>query len=548
MTQDNASPATLSALLARNLDLRAESVAFVEGERGITYREFDAMVRRSAAWLAGQGVKPGDRVAVWLVNRIEWLALYFGLARLGAALMTVNTRYRSHELAYILERSQAGLLVLQLNFRKIDFPAVLRDVPLEAARALRKVVVVDAGEDMPAEVLGRPTIRFDLAALPEAGTPEAGTPEAGMPEAGAPDAPCVLFTTSGTTSGPKLVVHTQCTIAQHALNVAKGFDLEADDVRLLAALPLCGTFGLSGVMAAFAAGRPVVLMDTFDGPEAARLLNAQRITHLFGSDEMFQRIIESAPAGDRPFPHARVFGFASFQPGALEVTQNAWARGMPMIGLYGSSEVQALFSLQDRDLPLQERILGGGRPACPAARIRIRDAETGALLPTGQVGAVEIQSPTNFVGYLDNPEATARSIDAEGYFSTGDAGYLREDGSFVYQTRLGDTMRLGGYLVSPAEIESVIKTVPGVRDVQIVAVEIGPQIKPVAFVVAQPGQAPTEAAVIAAAKTVLAPFKVPAHVWLVDEFPVTQSSNGTKIQRVKLREMALERLTRTPAA
>jgi len=539
-------PATLSALLARNLDLRGESVAFVEGEREITYREFDAMVRRSAAWLAGQGVKPGDRVAVWLVNRLEWLALYFGLARLGAALMTVNTRYRSHELAYILERSQASLLVLQLNFRKIDFPAVLRDVPLEAAHALRKVVVVDAGEDMPAQVLGRPTIRFDLAALPDA--PDHATPAAGTPDAGTPDAPCVLFTTSGTTSGPKLVVHTQYTATQHSLNVGKGFDFEADDVRLLAALPLCGTFGLSGVMAAFAAGRPVVLMDTFDGPEAARLLNAQRITHLFGSDEMFQRIIESAPADDRPFPHARVFGFASFQPGTAQVMQNAWARGMPMLGLYGSSEVQALFSLQDRNLPLQDRILGGGRPACPAARIRIRDAETGALLPAGQVGAVQIKSPTNFVGYLDNPEATAGSIDAEGYFSTGDAGYLREDGSFVYQTRLGDTMRLGGYLVSPAEIESVIKTVPGVQDVQIVAVEIGPQIKPVAFIVAQPGRAPAEAAVVAAAKAVLAPFKVPARVWLVDEFPVTQSSNGTKIQRVKLREMALERLAQAPAA
>ena len=532
MPQDDTLPATLSALLARNLALRGDAVAFVEGRRAVTYREFDAMVRRSAAWLAAQGVQPGDRVAVWLVNRIEWLAIYFGLARLGAALMAVNTRYRSHELAYILERSQASLLVLQLNFRKIDFPAVLRDVPPESALALRKIIVVDAGDNLPAQVLGRPTVGFDLAALPDADAPDRATP----------DAPCVLFTTSGTTSGPKLVVHTQHTIARHGQNVAGGFGLGPDDTRLLAALPLCGTFGLTGVMAAFAAGRPVVLMDTFDGPEAARLLNAQRITHLFGSDEMYQRIIENAPAGDRPFPTVRVFGFASFQPGVLDVTQSAWARGMPMIGLYGSSEVQALFSLQERTLPLEDRILGGGRPACPEARVRIRDVETGALLPPGQVGAIEIKSPTNFVGYFNNPEATAKSIDAEGYFSTGDAGYLREDGSFVYQARLGDAMRLGGYLVSPAEIEDVVKTVPGVQDVQIVAVEIGPQFKPVAFVIAQPGQAPDEAAILAAAGAVLAPFKVPARVWLVDEFPVTQSSNGTKIQRVKLREMALQRL------
>ena len=532
MQPDAKSLETLSAILARNVALRGDGIAFVDGERQITCREFDAMVCRSAVWLVAQGVQPGDRVAVWLVNRIEWLALYFSLARLGASLMAVNTRYRSHELAYLLERSQASLLVLQLNFRKIDFPAVLRDVPPEAARALRKVIVVDHGGDLPAQVLGRPAVAFDLDSLPEAGTPDRATP----------DAPCVLFTTSGTTSGPKLVVHTQRTATRHYLNVVHGFDLDRDDARLLAALPFCGTFGLTSVMAAFAAGRPVILMDTFDGAEAAQLINAQRITHVVGSDEMFQRVIEHAPPGERPFPTAYVFGFASFQPGVLALAQVAWARHIPLLGLYGSSEVHALFSLQDRNLPLEERILGGGQPVCADTKIRIRDAETGALLPPGQAGIIEIKSPTNFIGYLNNPEATAKGFDADGYFSTGDAGYLREDGSFVYQTRLGDAMRLGGYLVSPTEIEDVIKSVPGVRDVQIVAVEIGRQIKPVAFVIPQPGQTPGESDIIEATRAVLAPFKVPVRVWLIDEFPVTQSSNGVKIQRVKLRDMALQRL------
>ncbi|MFJ3046255.1 AMP-binding protein [Herbaspirillum chlorophenolicum] len=525
---------TMPALLARNVAERGDAVAFIDGERDITYREFDRMAARTAAWLQQQGIRPGDRVAVWLVNRMEWLAMYFGLARIGAAMMTVNTRYRSHELAYILERSEACMLVLQLNFRKIDFPAVLRDVPAESARTLKKVVVVDAaGAAMPPEVLGKPTVAFDLAGLPDAEAPDVSSP----------DTHSILFTTSGTTSGPKLVLHPQRTVTLHSQRVAPAYGFAEEGVRLLAALPFAGVFGFNAAMAAFAVGKPIVVMDTFDGPGAARLINRHHVTHVFGSDEMFRRIIENGE-GNRPFPSARVFGFACFHPGIVEYTQAAWARGIPMIGLYGSSEVQALFSLQQRALPLEERIKGGGMPASHGigAEVRIRDVDSGELLPVGQSGAIEIRSDTNFIGYLNNPEATAKAIDAEGFFRTGDVGYLREDGSFVYQTRQGDAMRLGGYLVSPVEIEDVIKTVPGVADVQVVAVDIANQARPVAFVIATPGSLPAEQEMVRAAAAALAAFKVPARIWLVDEFPTTQSSNGTKIQRVKLRDMALQRL------
>src|SRR5690606_37170325 len=119
---------SMPALLARQVAQRPDEVAFIDGERQITYAEFDRMSRRTAVWLDAQGIGPGDKVAVWLVNRIEWLALYFGLSHIGATLITVNTRYRAHELAYILEQSEARMLVLELNFRKIDFPAVVADV------------------------------------------------------------------------------------------------------------------------------------------------------------------------------------------------------------------------------------------------------------------------------------------------------------------------------------------------------------------------------------------------------------------------------------
>jgi fatty-acyl-CoA synthase len=525
---------TMPALLARNVAERGDEIAFFDGDTEITYRQFDRMVTRTAAWLHNEGIVPGDRVAVWLVNRMEWLAMYFGLGRIGAAMMTVNTRYRSHELAYILERSQACMLVLQLNFRKIDFPAVLQDVPAQAAQSLKKVVVVDAaGVDLPVQVLGKPTVAFDLAGLPDAEVADVSSPHAHS----------ILFTTSGTTSGPKLVLHPQRTVSLHSQRVAPAYGFTEPGVRLLATLPLAGVFGFNAAMAAFAVGQPVVLMDTFDGAGAAQLINDRQVTHVFGSDEMFRRIIEQGQ-GERPFPSARVFGFACFHPGIVEYTQAAWAREIPMIGLYGSSEVQALFSLQQRALPLEERIKGGGMPASHGigAEIRIRDIDTGQLLGPNQSGVIEVRSDTNFIGYLNNAEATARAIDAEGYFCTGDVGYLRDDGSFVYQTRQGDAMRLGGYLVSPVEIEDVIKTVDGVADVQVVSVDIGNQARPVAFVIASAGAQPQEPAMRQAAAAVLAPFKIPAHFWMVDEFPSTQSSNGTKIQRVKLRDMALQRL------
>lgn len=522
-------------LLAHNVRQRPDDIAFIDGERGITYAEFNDMSRRAAAWLVSQGIGPNDKVAVWLVNRIEWLALYFGLCHIGATLVTVNTRYRSHELAYILERSQARMLVLELNFRKIDFPAVLDGVDPEAARMLERVAVIRAPVDaLPDTVLGKPTCRFDLAELPEGD----------LPTSGHADSLNILFTTSGTTSGPKLVMHTQRTVTLHSQRVARAYRFEEDGVSLLAALPFCGVFGFNAAFGAFAAGKPVVMMDTFDGAEAARLINHHHITHVFGSDEMFRRILDHA-VGDKPFPSTRLCAFAAFHPGVEELGREAWQRGVPLYGLYGSSEVQALFSVQRPGLPETELLKGGGLPCNPGARIRIRDVDSGALLPPGQSGAVEIQADSNFVGYLNNPDATRKAIDDDGFFSTGDVGYLREDGSFVYLTRQGDALRLGGYLVSPVEIEDVLKAQAGVADAQVVGVEIDGQVRCAAFVIPKAGAGFDEAALRAQVASTLAAFKVPARIWAVTEFPTTQSSNGIKIQRAKLRDMAMQRLEAT---
>ncbi len=509
---------------------------------------FESRVRRSVAWLREQGIGPGDRVGVWLVNRTEWLALLFALARIGATLVAINTRYRSSELAYILERSAARLLVMQLDFRGIDFPAVLAGVDGARIPALRRIAVIDAGSDLPASLLGRPTVAFDAFERADEADGAVGNTAASEDDTGPgdPDAITVLYTTSGTTRGPKLVMHTQRSLAVHASHVARTHGFDAPGAGLLGALPLCGTFGLTAVLAAMAGGAPTVLIDAMDAPRMASLLRERALTHAYGSDEMFRRLREVAP-GDRPFPAARIFGYAAFQPGSAEFARASWDAGVPLLGLYGSSEVQALFSVQRADGSPDERAEGGGYPAAPGARVRVRDVETGRLAAAGVVGELEIRAPGNFVGYLDDPDATAAAVDADGYFRTGDLGRLREDGSFVYLTRSGDAIRLGGFLVNPVEIEDALGALDGVVDAAVIAVEIEGQVRCVAFVATEPGAALSEAGVIAAARQRMAGFKVPARVWLVDALPLTASANGAKVQRAKLREMALERLGQSPA-
>src|SRR6266568_671057 len=516
----NSDRLTLPALLDRHLTERPDAPACIDGEKRITYAEFDALCRKTAAWLAAQGVRPGDRIAVWLVNRIEWLALLFGLARIGAALVAVNTRFRAAELEHVLRRSGARMLVIEPTFKKIDF------------------AVIRAGSAAPRGVLGKPTVAFDAFERSLSAAPDRSDPEAIV----------ALFTTSGTTKGPKLVMHPQRSIAYHARAVARGFGLETADSRVLAAIPFCGVFGFDLVLGALAAGAPAVIMDTFEAHAAFELVARHRISHLFGSDEMARRMMELAPGHD-PFPHLRLFGYAAFQPGSAELGKAGWERRIPLVGLYGSSEAQALFAFQPLALPLEQRIEPGGLPVAGAdAEIRIRDVDSGELVEIGRSGEIEIRAPSLFAGYCNDPEATAAAMRPDGFFRTGDIGRLRHDGSFVFETRRGDAIRLGGFLVSPVEIEDALKRIPAVADAQVVGVELDGRMRCAAFVIPADGPAPRESEIISAAASIMAGFKVPARVWFLDAFPVTQSANGTKIQRNRLREMAMERLHEPHAA
>lgn len=523
---------TLTALMTTHLEQAPDSCALVVGDRHISYAELDRMARSAAAWLRGQGIGQGDRVAVWLVNRPEWLALMLGLSRIGAVLVAVNTRYRTAELQHILSASGARMLIMQPRFRKIDFQTLLEDVESGKVPDLEAIAVLEPAAEMP-QLAGCSTLPFPDLVVDDSNSPD-------MADSSSENDLAMLFTTSGTTKLPKLVMHTQRSLASHADCVARAFRFDQPGAGLLAPLPFCGTFGLVPVITALAAGIPIAVMETFDAKPAVELIRKHQLTHLFGSDEVYRRILDALPEDSR-LDSLRVCGFAAFQTGAEELVRLADARGIPLAGVYGSSEVQALFSIQTWQESEQERCRGGGFPADPNAQLRVRDTESGELLASEQSGILEILATGNFSGYFNDPGATSGVIDQDGFFSTGDIGYLRTDGSFVYQTRQGDAIRLSGFLVNPSEIEDVLRGCPGVVEAQVIGSDVDGVQSCVAFVIAEPDSDADADGVLAWLKNIIAPFKVPARIWFLDAFPVTESANGVKIQRAKLREMAARR-------
>jgi len=508
-------------------------------DRGATtsYGELVEASRRAARGLAALGVGAGDRVALWLPNVPAWLVLGLACARLGAVVVCVNTRFRGVEVADIVARSGARVLALWPGFKDIDFIAILEEIEPRALATLEAMIVYDEEGGGAAARLegrlggGRPIVAYgDLAAGPE---PFAGDAE--------PAAPCAIFTTSGTTKAPKFVLHTQRSVVDQARIVAASCGFTAADCVSLMALPFCGVFGHSLAMATLAAGRPMVSMAAFEPGEAGRLVRAHRVTHMYGSDDLFHRLLEAAPEA-RPFPSLRLCGYAAFNAALDTIVAEGDQRGVTFVGVYGSSEMQALITCQRSDAPAEQRSQGGGYPTSPEIRFRARDPDSGELLPPGRPGELETLSPGLFLGYHGDPAATAEAMTGDGFFKTGDLGYVEEDGRVVFLSRIGDVLRLGGYLTNPAEIEAHLEAHPSVRECKVVAVSSPDGNRAVAFVIAEGGAAPDEEALGRHCAEGIAKYKVPVRYFAIDAFPVSVGPNGVKVRRGELRQIAEARM------
>lgn len=485
--------------------------------------------RRVASGLRRLGIGAGDRVALWLPNIPAWLECFFACARIGAIAVSVNTRFRSHEVEDIVGRAGCRALILWPGFKGIDFRGILAAVQPSALVALEHVVVyAERADDAVFELPGTQISAYQaLRAAPEDQLAAADA-----------DSRCVIFTTSGTTKAPKFVCHAQAGVVRHARDVAAGFGLAAPGARVLQALPLCGVFGFTQALGALAGGAPMRILPLFDADEAARVMHDERITHANGGDDMLDRLLAARPERE-PFPQLKFFGYARFNPALEDLVTRAEARGVRACGLYGMSEVHALYALQPATLPATERAKGGGVLMSADADVRICDPDTGAELPPGEHGEIELKGPSLLREYYGNPDATREAFH-DGWFRTGDLGYLDGPRRFCYVTRIGDVLRLGGFLTSPQEIEAVLETHPAVEGAQVVGATFGREPVAVAYVVAAAGSALDEAALREWCKARLAGYKVPRRFIAIDAFPTTASANGTKIQRAKLRAMAGE--------
>ncbi|MEO5900141.1 MAG: AMP-binding protein [Ilumatobacteraceae bacterium] len=551
-------PATVTELLESWASARPADVVAIErhgAQRTLTIGDLVARSHGLAAGFAAAGASPEKPIVVWLPNRIEWLEAVAAAALLATPIIGLNTRYRSDELRHVLERSAAGVLVAVDEFAGIRFAELVAGAGIAQLTSI--VIAGDRGaawDDLGCQILAWNSLAGSLADSPAAAP--AAPPRRPAPE---PTDLLAAFTTSGTTGFPKLAAHDQAGVVRHAFDVAAGFDIRPGD-RVLVDLPLCGVFGYNSLFGAIGGRATTLLNERFDPDDTAHAIAAEGVTHYNASDDMLLRVMDAGviQAGRHRW---RSGGFANFTNAARRAAERAEVElGVKLSGVYGMSEVFALLSRWPATMSLDDRARAGGIPVGAATEVRVIDPQSGRERPVGQAGVDGIgqagvdgelcfRGPTVLARYLGDPAATEMALAADGWFRSGDLGRLTADGGFEYLARLGDSLRLRGFLVDPAEIEHRLETHPSVEVAQVVGVDRpGVGQVAVAFVrlrasLTAPLTAPvTEDELGVHCAAGIANFKVPVRFVVVEAFPTVEGPNGVKIRKRELRERATELL------
>ena len=393
-------PDTIPALIDDAAAAAPQAPALICGDRVLSFGGLATRSNAVAAALEALGIGAGDVVLIWVPNEPAWLEIFIACTRLGAIAFAVNLRFREAEIADILDRTRARAIVYRSRVGDTDFDALFAAAAANAS--WRPPVVLTLGrEPSSGAVSYDELVRSQAVPFPGLTAEPAASPD--------PDSPIVLFATSGTTSRPKFVQHSQRSIARHAEDVAKSFGLAEDGTVLLQALPYSGVFGFCQAMAALAARRPSVVPAAFDAAEAANLIRERHVTHFNATDEMLALMVAVEPAA-ATYRTLKLVGAASFSRGPEALARIARAYDIPVVGLYGMSEIQALYARRSLDDPEPVRFQAGGRPVSADASVRCRDPETGE--PAGEGGGeLECSGPSLFSGYFGDEGADAAAIE-----------------------------------------------------------------------------------------------------------------------------------------
>jgi fatty-acyl-CoA synthase len=513
-----------------------EALAF-QGRRW-SFTEISAGVDRLARGLMGLGVAPGEKVALWMVNRPEFIEAMFAVLKVGAVLVPVNTRFRTDDVAYVLGQSDATTLIIAERSGPIDYLGMVRElVPSLAGGAAREARfpylrrVISVGETPRAETL---SWREAQAAGDRI---DAGT-LAARADAVDPDGIAFFFYTSGTTGFPKGAMHDHA-IIRNVVDRAFRMAITPADVIMMY-LPLFHAFGFTeGPLMSMVTGARQVLTETFDPAESLALVEQERATILHGFDLHFKELMEAHERFPRDVSSVRTGILAAGMSSSVPIAQKARRVLGRFLSGYGMSEFGVGAALSALDSTEEQCTEASGYPA-PGYEIRVIDPQSGRDQPPDVPGEILVKSYMTMRGYYGKPAETAQALDRDGWVHTGDMGCIRADGHLRFMGRYKDMLKIGGENVDPMEVEAFLMSHAAINLAAVVSfpdsrlAEVG-----VAFVKCEPGSALTDADVLGHCKGRIASFKIPRHVIFVDDFPMTSSG---KIQKVKLRDEALRRL------
>ncbi len=520
--------------------------AIVFADERISYAELRRRVERLARGLLALGVRKDDKVALWLPNRPAWLVAQYACATIGATVVALNTRYKAHELSYILGQSDATTLLLTDHLGPIDFLEILDEVIPELQSAepgelhtekfphLQRIIV-DAEDPYPG------TLRLcDVFDAGDQDDLDTAFREAQF-RVGADDVFSILYT-SGTTSFPKgaMISHRNC--LPHGWNCGVQLRLTADD-RVLHALPFSGTWGGVNIpLTTFTRGACLTLMESFDPGVTLYLMEKERITVWNAVDAMILGVLDHPDLDRYDRSSLRTGGVAMTSGGA----QSLFDEVVALIGVrqafqpYGMTEVNALALFHDLDESHESRKLPGIWPA-PGLEVRVVNPQTGVPCKPGEEGELWHRGPLVTRGYYKKPDETAKAFTEDGWFRSGDLAVQDEAGRTIFKARLREVLRISHFMVAPREIEEFLMGHPKVHQAFVVGV---PDVKlgeaPVAYVIPKEGEILTEAELVTHCKGKIASYKIPRHIRLVKDVPRTPGPHGDKVQKPRLREMAIE--------
>ncbi|HEY4334023.1 MAG TPA: long-chain-fatty-acid--CoA ligase, partial [Ilumatobacteraceae bacterium] len=488
--------------------------ALVLDGRSVTWSQLYARSQQVANLLAAHGVGAHDRVAFLDKNGIEHFEVFFGAAMLNAVCVDVNWRLAAPEIEYIVNDAATKVLVVGPDF-----------VPILDAIApnLTTVSTILVIGGHPQHEVYEDWVSRHAAVDPGERAASADT--------------AFQLYSSGTTGRPKGVMLTNANFFSLLPMARQMWELDSDSVNLVA-MPLFHIGGGGWAVAGMYVGATSVIIRDLDPAALIRIIGALGVTHGFVVPAVLQFMLLVPGAADADYASLRVLVY-----GASPISEEVLAKSVTVFGCkfwqaYGLTETTgAVINLPPADHDVtgvnRHRLRSCGLPG-PGVEVRIVDSsntdeDSGAELPTGEVGEIWIRSGQVMKGYWNMPEETARAVTADGWFKTGDAGYVDADGYVFIHDRVKDMIVSGGENVYPAEVENVLMAHPGIADVAVIGVpdeRWGETAK--AIVVRAPGVDVTEADIISYAREHLARFKCPTSVEWIDVLPRNPSGKVLK--------------------